>query len=150
MAVVLSDPERRDCSPLPVQRRGACCLLAFLIFPAGSEQRGWRGKFSSSTFFTDLNRSPSTNPENWVKLSKPLVCHGIPAPYPNAFAVLKGCKQCLSKLEQTLLGEPAGRSSRYTVSKHSSVNLISSFSCLLHIFSIGSFCRENGTTYFVG
>lgn len=46
--------------------------------------------------------------------------------------------------------ENCRNSSRYTFWKCSSVNLFSYFSCLLHIFNISSFGREDWMIYFVG
>jgi len=75
----------------PVCRRSveepAATSLLFLVFPAGSELAG---RALLLCVFPDLSRSPSTNPKNWVKLPKLCACHGIPAPYRSAFAVLKG------------------------------------------------------------
>lgn len=109
VAVVLSDPACRDCSFLPVQRRVACCdLTGVSCLPCRTQAARTVGKALLLYVFTDLSRSPSMNLENWVKISKLCVCHGMLAPYHNAFAVLKGWKHCLSKLEQTLLEKAAG------------------------------------------
>lgn len=103
----------------------AVTLLAFLVFPAGSFPSGLVGK-ALLCIFTDLSSSPSMKPENWVKLSKLRAFRGIPAPYHNPFAVLKGWNLLLPfEATANSARESCRNSSRYTISKGDSVNLIS-------------------------
>lgn len=79
---------------------------------------------------------------------------GVAAPCCDARAVLQGWQ--LPLLSETranfaaISRESCRNSSGYTISKRTSVNLISYFSCLLHVSSIGSLCREDWTIYFAG
>lgn len=158
VAMVPSDPLCSKSSSLPVQQGEAChnlpCwMTSFLVFPAGSEQHNQWGKLSS--MFWAISAGSQQRIQRTKLNYQNCTCFVayLPLNY-KACAVLQGWRFPLLFKARTnfaaISRESCRNSSRYIISRHSSLSLISYCSCLLHTVNIGSFCREERTMYLVG